>query len=294
MNSRLKGLGVALVTPFLGNGEVDYDSLVRLVEHVSDGGVDYLVVLGTTGETPTLENREKNLIFETVKRANKKQLPIVLGMGGNATDKLVRQIKAADLDGVDAILSVAPYYNRPSQRGLFEHYKAVAEAAPCDVILYNVPGRTGVNLLPETAIELAHKCKNIVAIKEACGKIEQFDELLAQRPEDFMVISGDDSLALDVIKHGGEGLISVAANAFPRQFSEMINRQFNKEYDTTQQLWSHMERVVKLLFAEGNPTGIKAALEIKGVCAGNLRLPLVSASTELYEQIKEAIQRDNL
>ena len=178
MNSRLQGLGVALVTPFLENGEVDYDALVRLVDHVSDGGVDYLVVLGTTGETPTLENKEKNLIFETVKKANKKNLPIVLGMGGNATDKLIRQIKAADLDGVDAILSVAPYYNRPSQQGLYEHYKAVAEAAPCDVILYNVPGRTGVNLLPDTAIRLANECKNIIAIKEASGKIEQFDEQL--------------------------------------------------------------------------------------------------------------------
>lgn len=294
MNSRLQGLGVALVTPFLENGEVDYDALVRLVDHVSDGGVDYLVVLGTTGETPTLENKEKNLIFETVKKANKKNLPIVLGMGGNATDKLIRQIKAADLDGVDAILSVAPYYNRPSQQGLYEHYKAVAEAAPCDVILYNVPGRTGVNLLPDTAIRLANECKNIIAIKEASGKIEQFDELLAKRPEGFMVISGDDGMALEVIKHGGDGLISVAANAFPEQYAQMITKQFDKEYDTTQQLWEKVAAVTKLLFEEGNPTGIKAALAAKGICNNKLRLPLVSSSDSLYERIRELILRENL
>ncbi len=293
MKRQLHGLGVALVTPFFEDGSVDYGSLMKLTEYLSDGGVDYLVVMGTTGETPTLEVEEKIQVLNAVKEANKKGLPIVLGIGGNCTDKLIREVSETDLTGIDAILSVTPYYNKPSQRGIYEHYKALAQSTECDIILYNVPGRTGVNMLPETTIRLANEFENIIAIKEASGKIEQTTELIAKRPEHFMVISGDDSLALETIKRGGDGLISVAGNAFPQYFSQLIHRQFHGEYDTTERMWQTIAPIVKMLFEEGNPSGIKAALSIKGLCQNRLRLPLVPISDDLYGRMKASIEMDN-
>ena len=293
----MKGLGTALITPFMEDGTIDFQSLSAMIEHQVNGGVDYLVIMGTTSEAPTITHEEQDQIIAHVVKQVAGRVPLVLGVGGNSTAAVVQRLEELSerlLTDFAAILSVTPYYNRPQQEGLYLHFSAVAEASPVPVILYNVPGRTGVNLLPDTAIRLANECKNIIAIKEASGKIEQFDELLAKRPEGFMVISGDDGMALEVIKHGGDGLISVAANAFPEQYAQMITKQFDKEYDTTQQLWEKVAAVTKLLFEEGNPTGIKAALAAKGICNNKLRLPLVPSSDSLYERIRELILQENL
>lgn len=289
MKNRLTGLGVALVTPFTPNGEVDFAALQRLVDMMIEGGVDYLVVMGTTGETPTLTLPERVAVLRTVKERNAGRLPIVVGVGGNDTARVVELINQTNLDGVDAILSVTPFYNRPSQKGLYEHYKYIAERAPRPIILYNVPGRTGVNMEAETTLRIARDCPNVVAIKEASGKIEQIEQIIAGAPENFLVISGDDSLALPVIKAGGVGVISVAANAFPKYFSAMIQAQFEQQWGHTEVMFEKIRPMVKMLFAEGNPSGVKAALTIRGVVDNVLRLPLVPVSDELYDAIASSI-----
>ena len=289
MKTKLTGLGVALVTPFAPSGEVDFVALQRLVDMMIEGGADYLVVMGTTGETPTLTLPERVAVLRTVKEQNAGRLPIVVGVGGNDTARVVELINQTNLDGVDAILSVTPFYNRPSQRGLFEHYKYIAERSPRPIILYNVPGRTGVNMEAETTLRIARECPNVVAIKEASGKIEQ---IIAGAPEGFLVISGDDSLALPVIKAGGVGVISVAANAFPKYFSTMINAQFEQQWGHTEVMFEKIRPMVKMLFAEGNPSGVKAALCARGVLSNVLRLPLVPVSDELYGQIEASIKEN--
>lgn len=293
MIERLKGLGVALVTPFTDNGEVDYAALERLVDYVIEGGVDYLVVMGTTGETPTLALPERVAVLRAVKARNAGRLPLVVGVGGNDTARVVELIDQTNLDGVDAILSVTPFYNKPSQRGLFEHYKYIAERSPRPIILYNVPGRTGVNMTAETTLRIARECPNVVAIKEASGDIVQIKEIIANAPEGFLTISGDDSLALPIMQAGGVGVISVAANAFPCYFADLIGEQARGGSRANDEKFEKIRPTVKMLFAEGNPPGVKAALAVRGVVKNNLRLPLVPVSDELYESLRESIERED-
>ena len=293
MIEKLKGLGVALVTPFTDSGEVDYAALDRLVDYVTEGGVDYLVVMGTTGETPTLTLPERVAVLRAVKARNAGRLPLVVGVGSNDTARVVELIDQTNLDGVDAILSVTPFYNKPSQRGLFEHYKYIAERSPRPIILYNVPGRTGVNMEAETTLRIARECPNVVAIKEASGDLEQINRVIEGAPEGFLVISGDDSLALPIMKSGGVGVISVAANAFPRYFAELIRAQAEGGSDENDAKFEKIRPTIKMLFVEGNPPGVKAALAVRGVVSNNLRLPLVEVSEELYESLRESIERED-
>lgn len=290
MKDRLSGLGVALVTPFTDSGEVDYVALDRLVDYVIEGGVDYLVVMGTTGETPTLAMPERVAVLRAVKERNAGRLPLVVGVGGNDTARVVELIDQTNLDGVDAILSVTPFYNKPSQRGLYEHYKYIAERSPRPIILYNVPGRTGVNMEAATTLKIARDCPNVVAIKEASGNIVQIKEIITSAPEGFLTISGDDSLALPIMQAGGVGVISVAANAFPHYFADLIGGQARGGSRSNDEKFEKIRPTVKMLFAEGNPSGVKAALTIKGVVKNNLRLPLVPVSDELYEALAQSIE----
>ena len=280
------GLGVALVTPFQDNGAIDFPALDALVDYVTAGGVDYLVALGTTAETPTLSTAERKAVLERIKSRNAGRLSLVAGIGGNDTAAVVAALHDFDLAGVDAILSVTPFYNRPSQRGLYEHFRAVADASPVPVILYNVPSRTGVNMQPQTTLKLAEETGNIIAVKEASGDMEQVDELIAGRPDGFHVLSGDDALAVPLIEKGGDGRISVVANAYPAYMAEMVGAAMAQDAKRSHRLWSDIAELEKSLFAEGNPTGIKAALSIKGLIANNLRLPLVASSPELSDRIR--------
>lgn len=292
MIERLKGLGVALVTPFTATGEVDYAALDRLVDYVIEGGVDYLVVMGTTGETPTLTMPERVAVLRAVKARNAGRLPLVVGVGGNDTARVVELIDQTNLDGVDAILSVTPFYNKPAQRGLFEHYKYISERSPRPIILYNVPGRTGVNMEAETTLRIARECPNVVAIKEASGNLEQIGRVIEGAPEGFLVISGDDSLALPIMKMGGVGVISVAANAFPRYFAELIGSQAEGGSEENDSKFEVIRPTIKMLFAEGNPPGVKAALASKGVIKNYLRLPLVPVTEELYGEIERSVREN--
>ncbi len=292
--TKLKGLGVALVTPFNEAGQVDYPALDRLVDYVIEGGVDYLVVMGTTGETPTLTMPERVAVLRAVKARNAGRLPIVVGVGSNDTARVVELIDQTNLDGVDAILSVTPFYNKPSQRGLFEHYKYISERSPRPIILYNVPGRTGVNMEAETTLRIARECPNVVAIKEASGSMEQIQKVIEGSPEGFLVISGDDSLALPVMKAGGVGVISVAANSFPRSFATLIGTQARGGSQENDQMFEAIRPAVKMLFAEGNPPGVKAALAIKGVIGNYLRLPLVPIGEQLYAALEAEIAKGHL
>ncbi len=289
MKSNFTGLGVALITPFDQAGEVDYDALGRLVDNVIEGGVDYLVTLGTTAETPTLTHQERAAVARFVRERNADRVPLVIGMGGNDTAKLCEQLRKFDPEGFDAVLSVTPYYNRPSQEGLFRHFKAVAEASPLPVILYNVPPRTGVNMSAETTLRLAREVPGIVAVKEACGEISQMQDIVKGAPEGFLVLSGDDAMTLPLMSVGGHGVISVMANAFPIRFSQMVHTA-QKSVAKAQAIWADFENVCPLLFAEGNPTGIKTALAVKGICRADVRLPLVEASGKLRAAMEAAVE----
>ncbi len=291
---RLTGTGVALVTPFNEKGEVDYPALGKLVDHVIAGGVDYLVALGTTAETPTLSCEEKREIFYYIRQRNANRLPLVVGIGGNNTAHVVKELQEWDMEGVTAVLSVTPYYNRPSQEGLFQHYKAIAEASPRPVILYNVPPRTGVNMTAATTLRLAREVPNLVAVKEACGNIEQMQEILDGRPEGFLVLSGDDGMAVPLIERGGEGLISVAANAFPAEFSSLVNLAREGKKAPAEELWTRLSEATAALFYEGNPTGIKCALAIKGLIQNTLRLPLVPSTDDLTAKMRDIFSRNGL
>lgn len=283
-NERIKGLGTALITPFQADGSVDYKALERLLDTQLTGKVDYIVVLGTTGEAATMTEEEKREVRTFIRNYVAGRLPLVLGVGGNNTAAVCESLKTIDLTGFEAILSVCPYYNKPNQEGLFQHFCAVAKASPVPVILYNVPGRTGVNLLPETVMRIYEAIPDkIVGIKEASGNVEQIKRLMDERQKanaDFLVISGDDGIACQIMEAGGAGLISVASNAFPEDFWDIVHKK-----DQAKQ--AKYEQMVRLLFKEGNPVGIKAVLAQKGIIQNYLRLPLVPASKELQEEIKK-------
>ena len=274
-NNIFKGLGIALVTPFLSDGSVDYKSLQRLVEYQIQNGADFFCILATTGETPCLTAEEKERIKNLVVELNKGRLPILMGCGGNNTAAVVEELKTADLSGIDGILSVCPYYNKPSQEGLYQHFKAIAKASPLPVVLYNVPGRTGINLKPETTVRLAKDCENIVAIKEASGSLEQVDEIIKNAPLGFDVISGDDALTFSMIVSGAAGVISVIGNALPKEFSRMIRYEFRGEYEPARKIHHRFTELYSLLFVDGNPAGVKALLHEMGFIENELRLPLV-------------------
>ena len=291
MKNNLLGTGVALVTPFDENKAIDYPALGRVIEHVIAGGADYLVALGTTAETPTLTGEEKKEVSAFIRQQNAGRLPLVLGIGGNSTEEVVRQLEAYDLEEAIAVLSVTPYYNKPSQEGLYQHYKAVAEASPKPVILYNVPGRTGVNMTAATTLRLAHDCGNIQAIKEASGSLSQISYILRDKPEDFLVLSGDDNMALPLIALGGDGVISVAANAFPGQVSRMVQLCLSGDFAGASSIQLHLLECVESLFCEGNPVGVKAALAMKGLIRNELRLPLVACSDGLCEKLEKLVKK---
>ena len=279
----IKGLGTALITPFKADKSVDYDALARLLGTQLTGAVDYIVVLGTTGEAATMTEKEKREVRTFIRQYVNGRLPLVLGVGGNNTAAVCENLKTIDLTGFEAILSVCPYYNKPNQEGLFQHFRAVAEASPIPVILYNVPGRTGVNLLPETVMRIYEaQPKKILGIKEASGNLEQIKHLIGLAKGKLMVISGDDGIACEVMETGGAGLISVASNAFPEDFYDIVHKK-----DQAKQ--AQYEQMVKLLFKEGNPAGIKAVLAQKGIIQNYLRLPLVPASAVLQEDIQKEL-----
>ena len=287
---QLYGTGVALVTPFKEDSSVDVEALRKVVRYSIEGGVDYLVVLGTTGESVTLNSEEKQLVIKTIIEENKGSLPLVIGIGGNNTALLVQELKNADLEPFDAVLSVSPYYNKPTQEGIYQHYKMLAAVSPKPIILYNVPGRTGSNMLPATVVRLAKDCPNIIAIKEACGNMDQIKELLKEVPQGFHVISGDDITAVPTVVEGGIGVISVLGQGMPVQVSKMIRLSLNGDYDGAYQLHHALTPGMNLIFEEGNPAGIKAIFEILGISTAVVRLPLVEASTALKSKISSFVK----
>lgn len=290
MNKMIEGTGVALVTPFKADGSVDFAGLENLVEHCITGGVEYLVVLGTTGESATLTKSEKSEVLDAVKRTNKNRVPIVLGIGANNTAEVIDSMKAANLDDVFAILSVSPYYNKPTQEGIYQHYKAISQASPLPIILYNVPGRTASNISAATTLRLANDFKNIIAIKEASGDIEQIMEILNNKPEGFEVISGDDNLTFPMIALGAKGVISVSGQGIPSVFTKMVRSALAGNITEARVGHFALFAFTKMLFAEGNPGGIKAALKIQGICEDHLRLPLWKISTDLYMKLELEIK----
>ncbi len=279
------GTGVALVTPFDINGKVDNVALKKLVNYQIENGVDYLVVLGTTAETPTLSGDEQQDIVDFIVKINNKRLPVVLGIGNNNTAEVLKSIQKVNTNEIDAILSVSPYYNKPSQEGIYQHFKAIAEVSPLPVILYNVPPRTGSNMIPETVIRLANDFENIIGIKEAAGNFEQVLELIRTKPKDFLVISGEDKLALSLVMAGGAGVISVLGQGFPEQFSNMIRLGLQSKVNEAYDLFYKLSPVIDLIFEEGNPVGIKSLLNILQIGHKNVRLPLAEASDDLQQKL---------
>ena len=283
--SKFLGTGVALVTPFRSDSSVDVQALSAIVNHVIDGGVEYLVVLGTTAESVTLSKEEKQLVKQTIVGANRGRLPLVLGVGGNNTAEVVHELQNGDLDAFDAILSVSPYYNKPTQEGIYRHFKAIAVASPLPVILYNVPGRTGSNVLPETVIRLANDFENIIGVKEAAGDIVQAMKLIKNKPKEFLIISGDDMLTLPMVLAGGSGVISVIGQGFPKEFSAMVRYGLRGDLDQANHLHFQLMDIIELIFEEGNPAGIKAVFEYLDLCSDVVRLPLVEATANLKQRI---------
>ena len=280
-----RGLGIALITPFTPDGEVDSNSLKRLVEYQLQNGADFLCILATTGETPCLSAEEKAEIKRLVVEVNNGRVPILMGCGGNNTRAVVQELKSADWSGIDGVLSVCPYYNKPSQEGLYQHFKAIAEASPLPVVLYNVPGRTGINLQAQTTLRLARDCENIIAIKEACGSLEQVDEIINNKPARFDVISGDDALTFSMVASGAAGVISVIGNALPKELSRMIRLEFNGEYEPARKIHHRFQQLYSLLFVDGNPAGVKALLHEMGFIDNVLRLPLVPTRLTTLQKI---------
>ena len=285
-----RGLGIALVTPFTSDGQVDYKSLKRLVEFQIDNGADFLCILATTGETPCLTQDEKDKITQLVKDVNHGRLPILKGCGGNNTAAVVEELRTADWSGIDGILSVCPYYNKPSQEGLYQHFKAIAEASPLPVVLYGVPGRTGITLKPETTVRLANDCENIVAVKEASGSLEQVDEIIKNKPQRFDVLSGDDALTFSMVASGAAGVISVIGNALPKEFSRMIRLEFQGEYEPARKIHHMFTELYSLLFVDGNPAGVKALLHEMGFIENQLRLPLVPTKVSTLQKMAEILK----
>jgi len=282
---KFRGTGVALITPFQKNGKVDFPALEKLVAHVIKGGVDFLVALGTTAETSTLTQAEKQEVLTAIVQYNGGKVPVVCGIGGNNTQEVINQLKEMDLHGIDAILSVAPYYNKPSQEGMYLHFKAISAATNKPIILYNVPGRTGSNLLPATVIRLAEECTNIIAVKEASGNMEQCLELISTKPDDFIVLSGDDNLIIAQMAIGMEGIISVAANCFTKDMCDAVNLAMVNKFDKARKVHYKILPGINLLFTEGNPAGVKATLKQMGLCENILRLPLAPVSENTAKKI---------
>ena len=280
-----RGLGIALVTPFTTDGEVDYKSLKKLVEYQIDNGADFLCILATTGEAPCLTKDEKDKITELVKEVNKGRIKILKYCGGNNTRAVVDEIKNTDWSGIDGILSICPYYNKPSQEGLYQHFKAISQASPLPLVLYNVPGRTGINMKAETTVRLARDFDNIVAIKEASGSLEQVDDIIKHKPDNFDVISGDDALTFSMVASGAAGVISVIGNALPKQFSRMIRLEFKGEYEPARKIHHMFTDLYSLLFVDGNPAGCKALLNDMGMIENVLRLPLVPTTIKTKERM---------
>ena len=291
MTSQWKGLGVAVVTPFLQSGKIDYENLEKLVDGLIAGGVNYLLALGTTSETPTLTEDEKQKVLQTIVKTNAGRVPMLAGLGGPCTQTILSHLQNDDFTGIDAILSVAPYYNRPSQEGLYEHYCKIAYHSPLPVILYNVGARTACNLEADTTLRLAKDCKKIIGIKEASGNMQQIMHLIYHKPENFLVISGDDGITLPLLAVGIDGLISVLGNAFPKQMSEMVNQALSGNFAEAKQYHNQIFEITSFCFKEGNPAGIKAILALQGKIDYYLRLPLTRVSTELQNEYKKLIEK---
>ena len=290
IHTKFTGLGIALITPFNEDESVDYERLGRLVEYQLQNNADYLVVLGSTGETPTLSEEEKTEIVDFVVSKVKGRVPIVLGVGGNNTAAIVKRLQTESFVGVDAILSVVPYYNKPSQEGIYQHYSAIAKASKLPIILYNVPGRTGVNMQVETTIRLAREFDNIIAIKEACGNMDQINDIIKRKPKEFMVLSGDDGIAYPLITMGAQGVISVIGNAFPKEFGRMIRLSLQGEYESAREIHQKFTDLFDLLFVDGNPAGVKCMLSLMGYIDNRLRLPLVPTRMDTYEKIRDVLK----
>lgn len=290
MNSKFLGTGVALVTPFKTDLSVDYDALTNIVNFNIDNGTDYLVICGTTGESVTITKQEKKDIITTISKVNKGRVPMVLGIGGNNTRAVIEEIKATDLSEIDAILSVSPYYSKPTQEGIYQHFKAIAEASSVNIILYNVPGRTSKNIEPATTLRLANDFKNIIAVKEAGNNVAQYLKLIKNKPDGFLIISGDDDLALGITLAGGAGVISVIGQAFPKDFSNMIRLGLKGEAKDAYKLHFKLMDVIGYIFEENNPAGIKAVFEALNLCQDTVRLPLVPASNQLKAKIQDFVK----
>jgi len=281
---------VAIVTPFKNDSSIDFKAMGCVINHVIDGGVDYIVAMGTTGEASTLSKDERQALISYVVEAIDNRVPVVAGIGGNNTQQIINTIRELNPEGVDGILSVAPYYNKPSQQGLFQHFKAIATCSPIPVIIYNVPGRTCSNISSETCLKLAHECDNIIAIKEASGDLAHIMRIIKGKPDNFLVISGDDMLTLPIVAAGGAGVISVLANAYPAQCSELVNHLLKNNFKAAREIQFKFLEMIELLFADGNPAGIKAFLSIMNLCSNNLRLPLVPVNRTVYSRIQKAIE----
>lgn len=290
MHKDFIGTGVALVTPFHKDGSIDFKCLSNIIEHTIDNDVDYLVVLGTTGESATLTRDEKLAIIGFVVETVDNRVPIVLGLGGNNTQEIINCIKSYDFEGISAVLSVTPYYNKPTQKGLYQHYKIIANLSPVPVILYNVPGRTAVNLSAETTLRLAYDVQGVIGIKEASGDMEQCMEIIKNKPDDFLVISGDDALTLPLISIGGDGVISVVANAFPKQFSKMVYHARRGNMRRAREIHYSLIDMISYLFAEGNPAGVKSVMETMGLCFNTVRLPLTIVSRGLQNKLDSCLE----
>ncbi len=288
---KFTGTGVAIITPFRKDRSIDFKSLEKLIEHIISKGIDYIVALGTTGESVTLSKDEKNAVVSHVIEVINNRVPLVVGMGGNNTEEIVNSIKSNSFKGIDAILSVAPYYNKPSQAGLYEHFKSIAHACPVPVIIYNVPGRTSSNISAETTVKLARDVKGIIATKEASGNLCQIMNIIKNKPKNFLVISGDDIMTLPMIAVEGAGVISVAANAFPGEVSDMVNYALKNDMVKANELHYKLLDLIEALFQEGNPSGIKAVLDILNICPNNLRLPLLQVSDGHYKKISDIIKK---
>lgn len=290
----LRGMGVALITPFKEDDSVDYEALGKLVDYQLQNGTDYLVVLGTTAETPTLSEEEKKKIVNLVVTRVRGRIPIVLGLGGNCTRTIVEKLKTDNFDGIDAILSVVPYYNKPSQEGIYQHYKAIAEATKIPIVLYNVPGRTGVNMTAATTLRIACEFPNVIGVKEASGNFTQMDDIIKNKPVNFNVISGDDGIAFPLATLGAIGVISVIGNAFPREFSRMIRLALAGDYDSARTIHHSFTELFDLLFVDGNPAGVKCMLHMMGFINNKLRLPLVPTRIGTFEKIRDVLRELNI
>lgn len=289
ISDKFKGVGVALITPMQENGGVDFHALARVIERVIEGGVDYLLALGTTSENPTLSNDERIAVMKFIKGRVAGRVPLMVGVGGNCTQSLVQTLRSWDFDGYDAILSVNPYYNKPNQEGLYRHFMAIAEASPLPIVLYNIPGRTGINMAPETVARLAAASDKFIGIKEASGNVEQMERICQMLPKDFVLISGDDGLTVEAMRRGGVGVLSVLAHLYPAAVKSMVAKAAEGDFDGADAVLKPMHDVIDSLFEEGNPTGIKSALAVKGVCRNVVRLPLAEASDALREKQERLI-----